>query len=442
MFFNKYHLRLRKVVMRGKTGLACLFTSDINKSHFYIDNYYDYIFVDPPFGSNIMYSELNFLWESWLDVFTNKKPEAIINKQQKKKLAEYQVLMENSFSEFFRLLKPGRWMTVEFHNSQNAVWNAIQEAMLHAGFVVADVRALDKQQGSFNQVNATGAVKTDLIISAYKPTQSFERSFSLKGGTIQGVWDFVHQHLAQLPMPTKTGGRIQIQAERTPYLLYDRMLAFHLVRGLTIPLSATEFYQGLSTGPFLMREGMAFTTAQAYRYDQIRVTADAVEQLALFVTDEASAIQWLRQTLDPETGDGPQTYAEIQPRFLQQLHQERYEALPELQLILRQNFLQDEDERWYVPDPDRQADLDAIKERALLQEYNEIVRGKGKIKVFRSEAITTGFSKAWGEHNYDQIVAVAERLPEQALQEDPKLKLYVDNARIRASKQPKQEKLI
>jgi len=220
------------------------------------------------------------------------------------------------------------------------------------------------------------------------------------------------------------------------------MLAFHLVRGLTIPLSASEFYQGLSKGSFLMREGMVFTIPQAHEYDQFRLSAEGVQQLSLFVTDEASAVQWLRGQLDKETGEGPQTYAEIQPKFLKQLHTERYEELPELQTILKQNFLQDEEERWYVPDPSRQADLDAIKDRALMHEYNEIARGKGKIKIFRSVAITAGFSKAWAEHNYDQIVAVAKRLPEQALQEDPKLKLYVDNARIRASKQLKQEKLL
>ncbi len=42
----------------------------------------DYVFVDPPFGGNLMYSELNFLWEAWLGVFTNKAPEAIQNKTQ------------------------------------------------------------------------------------------------------------------------------------------------------------------------------------------------------------------------------------------------------------------------------------------------------------------------------------------------------------------------
>src|SRR5206468_10298716 len=35
----------------------------------------DYIFTDPPFGGNIIYSELNFMWEAWLHVYTNQTPE-------------------------------------------------------------------------------------------------------------------------------------------------------------------------------------------------------------------------------------------------------------------------------------------------------------------------------------------------------------------------------
>ena len=68
-------------------------------------------------------------------------------------------------------------MTVEFHNSKNSVWNSIQEAMLRAGFMVADVRTLDKKQGSFKQVTSSAAVKQDLVISAYKPRSGFEQRF-------------------------------------------------------------------------------------------------------------------------------------------------------------------------------------------------------------------------------------------------------------------------
>ena len=109
-------------------------------------------------------SELNFLWEGWLGVFTNASPEAIVNKSQQKDFAAYARLMGRCFSEFRRVLKPGRWMTVEFHNSQNSVWNAIQQAIMESGFIIADVRVLDKKQGTFKQVTTAAAVKQDLVI--------------------------------------------------------------------------------------------------------------------------------------------------------------------------------------------------------------------------------------------------------------------------------------
>ncbi|MGI9281045.1 MAG: DNA methyltransferase, partial [Endozoicomonas sp.] len=44
-----------------------------------IDVKADYIFIDPPFGANLNYSELSSLWEEWLRVKTNNKMEAIEN---------------------------------------------------------------------------------------------------------------------------------------------------------------------------------------------------------------------------------------------------------------------------------------------------------------------------------------------------------------------------
>jgi len=103
---------------RGQCIGSCQSTTDLQNIP---DNSVDYIFTDPPFGSNINYSELSYIWESWLRVRTNNTSEAIINSVQGKALPDYQRLMEKCFSEYFRVLKPNRWMTVEFHNSQNAV---------------------------------------------------------------------------------------------------------------------------------------------------------------------------------------------------------------------------------------------------------------------------------------------------------------------------------
>ena len=127
-------------------------------------------------------------------------------------------------------------MTVEFHNSRNSVWHAIQEALSSAGFVVADVRTLDKHVGSFKQVTAAGAVKQDLVISAYRPRADIEREFTLEGGTSEAAWMFVRGHLRQLPVVVERDSILEIVTERQDYLLYDRMVAFHVQRGVQVPL--------------------------------------------------------------------------------------------------------------------------------------------------------------------------------------------------------------
>jgi hypothetical protein len=89
-------------------------------------------------------------------------------------------------------------------------------------------------------------------------------------------------------------------------------------------------------------------------------------------------------------------------------------------------------DRWYVPDPSKQSDLDKIRERALLIEF-EVYRNtkERKLKVFRSEAIRAGFKAAYDKQNYKAIVDVATKIPENVLQEDEKLLMYYDVASMR-----------
>lgn len=390
------------------------------------DDSVDYVFVDPPFGANLDYSELSFIWEAWIKVVTNNKPEAIMNKSQQKDLFEYQDLMMKCFAEFFRVLKPGRWMTVEFHNSKNAVWNAIQEALSRTGFVIADVRTLDKQQQSFKQINSNGAVKQDLVISAYKPKQEFRKEIVSKAGSTETAWAFVRQHLQHLSTVVISNGKIEISAERQAYLLFDRMVAYHIMQGLPIPIDAIDFYQGLDDR-FLKRDGMYFLPDQVNEYDTARIQTDVEPiQFSLFVTNEKTAISWLYQQLSEEYG-GPKTYAEIQPKFMQEVKAvDKYEDMPELQIILEENFLQDEKGRWYIPDISKEGDVAKLREKNLLKEFEGYLASKGKLKLFRSEAIRVGFSKLWKEKNYKAIVDLADRLPETTVQEDPNILMYYD----------------
>jgi hypothetical protein len=208
-------------------------------------------------------------------------------------------------------------------------------------------------------------------------------------------------------------------------LLFDRMVAFHVQRGVGVPIGAAEFYSGLKQ-KFPERDGMYFLPDQVAEYDRRRLQVKALAQLALFVTDERSAIQWLRQELERQS----QTYQQIQPKFLKELHQADHEQLPELQELLHQNFLEDERHRWYVPDPNKQADLEKLREKALLQEFDEYKTSK-RLKVFRTEAVRAGFKSAWAARDYQTILSVAAKLPEDVLQEDQTILMYFDNSSMR-----------
>ncbi|GAP40682.1 DNA methyltransferase [Flexilinea flocculi] len=390
----------------------------------------DYIFVDPPFGSNLNYSELNFLIESWIKVITNSHEEAIINKYTHKLIPQYAELMTSCFSEFIRILKSGGWITVEFHNSQNQIWNVIQESLQKAYFIVADVRVLDKQKGTTKQLSTTGAVKQDLIISAYKPNGNLEECFKLKAGTEDGAWEFVRYHLGKLPVTNESNGVPAVNAERQAFLLFDRMVAFHVQRGVMVPLSALEFYAGLEQR-FTRRDGMYFLPDQVAEYDRAMLNAKKPVQLTLFVNDEKTAITWLHQQLDSDSGGEPKTQGDLTNDFNRVMNRAKHEQPLELIEILKQNFLQDTEGKWYVPDHNKASDLEKVRQRALLKEFKEYTESTGRLKVFRSEAVRAGFAACFKRQDYQVIVRIAERLPEDVLREDPDLLMYYDSAQLR-----------
>ena len=201
---------------------------------------------------------------------------------------------------------------------------------------------------------------------------------------------------------------------------------------------------------------MYFLPDQAAEYDKKRMSVKEIIQLSIFVSDESSAIQWLKQLLTKK----PQSFQDINPQFMKEIGGwQKYEKALELSELLEQNFLRYDGkgevpsqihsylssnfkelrnlakdapalkikgkDRWYVPDPNKAGDLEKLRERALMREFEEYRKSKQKrLKVFRLEAVRAGFKKAWQERDYATIIAVASKIPETILQEDPKLLMW------------------
>ena len=70
-----------------------------------------------------------------------------------------------------------------------------------------------------------------------------------------------------------------------------------------------------------------------------------------------------------------------------------------------------------------------LREQSLLKEFEDYrTSSQKRLKVFRLEAIRTGFKTCWAERDYATIITVARKLPEDVLLGDTLLCLWYDNA--------------
>jgi DNA modification methylase len=136
-------------------------------------NTIDYIFTDPPYAEKVQYGELNLVWEAWLGFDTTwHDEEIIVNGVRGKTAADWEALMKKAMAECFRVLKPGRWLSLCYHDTSEGTWAMIQDVMAEVGFMVDKSEStlfIDTLQKSYNQKTADKSTKRDLVLNFRKP---------------------------------------------------------------------------------------------------------------------------------------------------------------------------------------------------------------------------------------------------------------------------------
>ena len=426
-FRNKLILRIKKNVETYNFSKSNFIISTASITNLNInDNCIDYIFIDPPFGSNLMYSELNFIWESWLRLKTEIKSEAIVNNSQGKSTGDYYNLMLNAFKECNRILKPGHWMTVEFHNSKSSIWNLIQESITKSGFIIANVSILDKKEGSFKQINSPGSVKSDLVISSYKPTIEFADSFLKYSGKNLEI-EFIQQFLSNLP----TSNVI----ERTEKMLFSKMISYYIQHGFEINYDSKEFYYMLSQH-FINEDGFWFNDDQIIDYRAFKKELDIHDfkshkskGLYLFITDEKSAIIWLENFLLTN-----KTFSEIRIAY-NKILLANDDEIPELIYLLEENFIKDDNSFRKPSTHEEKEKIIDKRNKILLREFESYLLmakdSKKTIKSIRKEVINLGFEKCYIEKKFNDILLIARRLDNNLIGNNPYIKDFIEIAEIK-----------
>ena len=340
--------------------------------------------------------------------------------------------MTACLKEYYRVLKPGHWMTVEFSNTSASFWNSLQYSIQSAGFIISAVTDLNKERGGLHSMLGPTAVKQDLAISCYKPTDTLINKV-FNGNSENQVWEFVHDRLSSksLKYCIMDGDKILPITERTARILYDRLISFFVLRGYNIPISSQDFQKGLRER-YIEIDGMFFTAYQAAEYNQMKEKSSGIVPMALFIGCEADGIEWLKRELFV-----PKAYQEIHPSWMSNLvAPKKGDVWPELAVILEENFIKDEDGKWRKPDAEKAADLEILRGKKLMKEFNLYLEQASKpkakrMKDTRLEVLRYGFKECYKQKNYQAIVIVGDHIQESLLQEDEVLLQYYDIASMR-----------
>lgn len=292
----------------------------------------DYIWTDPPFGQNLYYSDLNLLWEAWLRDFTDPAEEAVVHRAQKvnaKSVTDYARLMTEAFREMYRVLKPGRWASVVFHNSDDRIWQVILDAAEAAGFELVEINSFDKGQLSFKGIRGAKGIERvtnkDIVLNLRKPRPGEVPAPNGRSYADQQevrIVEAIAAFLEKNPPPQ----------ERTLQGLWNHAL-YGMLRDGTVTLSMAEV-EALLPHYFKQVDGRWYLRGEA-----------VIEGgLGLIIRDEASAIAWLSGILRNE----PQTTGDLIPKW--QAVTREVTLTKTLDQILEENFWRDERTgRWRLP---------------------------------------------------------------------------------------------
>jgi len=259
--FSQFSRRIEKIARsvasssRAKSSASpaiLVSLSDARSLDGILDSSVDYVFTDPPFGGNIYYADASILFEAWLGVLTDETKELVFNRQRRqdqhfKSVDDYANGMAKAFCEIFRVLKPNRWATIEFSNSDGMVFNAIKEGVHKAGFEIANMLLLDKTQKSFKQVKGAAGeedvVDKDVLFNLYKPAIARAELRAKDQDLEQQLAEAVRQHLQTLPDRINADPAKYNNEHRTTATIHITLMNTLIPRGVDVQLLNLPFIQ-------------------------------------------------------------------------------------------------------------------------------------------------------------------------------------------------------
>jgi hypothetical protein len=286
------------------------------------------------------------------------------------------------------VLKPARWASVVFHNSDDKIWQTILDATQTAGLELVEINSFDKEQLSFKGVRGSKGLERvtnkDIVLNLRKPSesnypriadvpnttqnQSSETDQSgiqqqtinpdrgptqqANGDTEIRVVEQIAEYLSQDPMPQ----------DRSLQALWNTALG-EMIRSGAVDASMDEVGRML---PHYFKE----VDGRWYLRGETVMGGNVFDLRA-----DADAIAWLAQTLQE-----PKTIGDLIPQWQMLTAQSKSFTPGRLERLLEQNFWLDKRTgRWRIPSTQEREKMSArsdLKGEALLRTVRRYLAGQ------------------------------------------------------------------
>ena len=313
----------------------------------------DYCFTDPPYAEKVQYGELNFVWEAWLNFDTHwHDDEIIINETRGKTENDWRTSMFHTMQECYRILKPGRCISLCYHDTSEGTWSVIQDIMAHAGFIpeqISNVLYIDAPTKTTNQYFADKVNKRDLVINFRKPKpDETTSSLTLTGDEdnttfAEKVRRIISDYLNANPGSTKD----RIFDEVVSRMVRRGQMEAHDFNGLLRSV-AEEVKTPVKKDLFRNEEPNLFGTHEISRWYP-RETESTVDDAAENAREDAAAAvlsAFIREFLMENPADEGVHYSELFERYIYAVKDKPRRQMAD---FLPDYFYKTDDGAWRLP---------------------------------------------------------------------------------------------
>ena len=272
--------------------------------------------------------------------------------------------MTDSFREMYRVLKPGRWASVVFHNSDNRIWQTILDAAESAGFELAEINAFDKEQLSFKGIRGQKGLERvtnqDIVLNLHKPGPNHVRTPNGTARTEDREARVV-QRIAEF-LETRPPAD-----QRTLQHLWNQVL-YDLIASGSVQVSMADV-DAMLPHYFKQADGRWYLRGES-----------VVGGRVFDIRNETDALTWLNAVLSEE----PQTTGDLIPKWQQVTFQAADAITKTLDQLLAENFWQDpRTGKWRAPNAAEREKMSAqhdIADKARMRQIHRYLDGESDVQ--------------------------------------------------------------